>query len=118
MLYQTEIKLATSRQLVLELRAELQKAKKVAQLAREAVEAEKQASYALGVEETQAKLTEELAEVCRDYRMVTWAEALNLARVPVNSEWRQLGNAYYYPEIREISGALPSPSTTAPESSE
>ena len=71
LLYQTKIKLATSRQLVLELRAELQKAKKVAQLAREAVEAEKQASYALGVEETQAKLTEELAEVCRDYRMVT-----------------------------------------------
>ena len=88
LLYQTEIKLATSRQLVLELRAELQKAKEVAQLAREAVEAEKQASYALGVEETQAKLTEELAEVCRDYRMVTWAEALNLARVPVDSEWR------------------------------
>ena len=73
---------------MLELRAELQKAKEVAQLAREAVEAEKQASYALGVEETQAKLTEELAEVCRDYRMVTWAETLNLARVPVDSEWR------------------------------
>ena len=88
LLYQTKIKLATSRQLVLELRADLQKAKEVAQLAREAVEAEKQSSYALGVEETQAKLTEELVEVCRDYRMVTWAEALNLARVPVDSEWR------------------------------
>ena len=70
------------------------------------------------MEETQAKLTEELAEVCRDYRMVTWAEALNLARVLVDSEWRQLGNAYYHPEICEIPGALPSPSATAPESSE
>ena len=41
MLYQTEIKLATSRQLVLELRADLQKAKEAAQLAKEVVEAEK-----------------------------------------------------------------------------
>ena len=52
MLYQTEIELATSRQLVLELRAELQKAKKAAQLANKVAEAEKQASYNLGVEET------------------------------------------------------------------
>ena len=87
-------------------------------MAKEAIEAEKQVSYTLGMEETQARLTEELAKVCRDYCMVTWAEALNLARVPVDSEWRQLGNAYYHPEIREIPGALPSPSTTAPESSE
>ena len=52
LLYQTEIELATSRQLVLELRAELQKAKKAAQLAKKVAEAEKQASYNLGVEET------------------------------------------------------------------
>ena len=52
LLYQTEIELATSRQLVLELRAELQKAKKAAQLANKVAEAEKQASYNLGVEET------------------------------------------------------------------
>ena len=41
MLYQTKIKLATSRQLVLELRANLQKAKEATQLAKEAAEAEK-----------------------------------------------------------------------------
>ena len=118
LLYQTEIKLTTSRQFVLELKAELQKAKKAAQLAKEAAEAEKQASYALGVEETQAGLIEELAEVCRDYCMVSWAEVLNLERVPTDSEWRQPRNVYYHPEIREIPGALPSPSTTTPESSE
>ena len=55
-------------------------------MAKEAAEAEKQSSYTLGVEETQAWLTEELAEVYRDYRMVTWAEALNLAGVPVDYE--------------------------------
>ena len=71
LLYQTKIELATSRQLVLELKADLQKARKVAQLAKEAAEAKKQASYALGVEETQAKLIKELAEVCKDYYNVT-----------------------------------------------
>ena len=52
MLYQTEIKLATSRQLVLELKVDLQKVKEAAQLAKEAAEAEKQASYLIGIEET------------------------------------------------------------------
>ena len=88
MLYQIEIEPATLRQLALDLRAELQKAKVAAQLAKEAVEAKRQASYALGVEETQARLTEELAEVCRDYCNVTWDEALNVAGVPVDSTWR------------------------------
>ena len=48
---------------MLDLRAELQQAKEANQLAREVAEAEKQASYTLGVEETQARFTEELAEV-------------------------------------------------------
>ena len=86
-------------------------------MANEAIEAEKQVSYTLGMEETQARLTEELAKVCRDYCMVTWAEALNLATVPTDLEWRQPRNVYYYPEIREILITLPSPSTTASESS-
>ena len=55
----------------MELKADLQKAKEAAHLAKKATEAEKQASYLLGVEETQVKLTEELAEVCRDYCNVT-----------------------------------------------
>ena len=87
-------------------------------MAKEAIEAEKQASYALGMEETQARLIEELAKVCRDYCMVTWAEALNFAIVLADSEWRQLRKVYYHPEIREILVALTSPSATTPESSE
>ena len=118
LLYQTETKLAISRQLVLELRADLQKAKKAAQLANKAIEAKNQASYALGVEETQARLTKELAEVCRDYCMVTWAKTLNLARVPIDLEWRQPGNVYYHLEICEIPITLPSLFATASESSE
>ena len=86
LLYQTEIELATSRQLALDLKAELQKVREAAQLAKEAAEAEKQAAYTLCVEETQARLTEELAEACRDYCDATWAEALNIAGVPADSE--------------------------------
>ena len=52
LLYQIEIELATQTQLILELKAELQKAKEAAQAKKEAVEASKQESYLLGVEET------------------------------------------------------------------
>ena len=117
LLYQIEIELATSRQLVLELKVELQKAKKAVQLAKEVVEAEKQAFYTLGVEETQARLTEELAEVCKDYYDATWVEALNIVGVLADSKWRQLGKVYYHPEIREILVGLLSPSAITPKSS-
>ena len=51
----------------MELRKELKKAREVIQLVKEVAEAEKQAAYTLGVEETQARLTEKLTAVCRDY---------------------------------------------------
>ena len=51
-LHYYEINLATERQTVKDLREELRKAKEAAQLLKEATEAEKQASYALGVQET------------------------------------------------------------------
>ena len=87
-------------------------------MAKEAVEVEKQVSYLLGIEETQIKLAEELSEVCRDYCLVTWAEALNLAKVPADSELRQLEKVYFHPEIREVLVSLLSPSVTSLESSE
>lgn len=118
LLYQTEIELATSKQLALDLKMELQKAREAAQLAKEALEAEKQVAYVLRVEETQARLTEELAEACRDYCDATWDEALNIARVPVDLEWRQRGKTYYHPNIRVIPFNLPLPSTLALESLE
>ena len=46
--------------MVVDLQAELQKAKKEVQLAREATEAEKKAFYQLGVEETEIRLVKEL----------------------------------------------------------
>ena len=51
-LHYTEINLATEKQLVTELRKELRKVREAAQLLKEAAEAEKQAAYTLGMEET------------------------------------------------------------------
>ena len=54
-----------------DLHEELHKAKEVAQLLKEAAEAEKQAAYALGVQETQSKVTDEFFTVARDYYDIT-----------------------------------------------
>ena len=61
------IKLAMQKQLILDLKAELEKAKAAAWTAEEVDEASRQASYNIGVEETEIWLAEELAEICRDY---------------------------------------------------
>ena len=53
--------------MVTELREELRKARKAAQLLKEAAEVEKQAAYTLRMEETQARLTKEFSTVVRDY---------------------------------------------------
>ena len=115
-LHLIEIDLATQRQLVIDLKTKLQKGKEAIQLAKEAAEVEKQVAYALGVEETLARLTEELAKVCRDCCDATWDKTLNVAGVPTNSAWRQLGSRYYQPNIRKVLGAIPPPSATTPES--
>ena len=84
----TETNLETERQMVKDLRAELQKAKDAAQLIKEAAEAEKQVAYRLGVEETQVRLTGEFSAVCRDYCDITWGKAFDAAGVPAESDLR------------------------------
>ena len=51
-MHYNEINLAIEKQLVMELREELRKAREAVQLIKEAVEAKKQAAYTFGVEET------------------------------------------------------------------
>ena len=87
-----------------ELREELRKAREAVQLVKEAVEAEKQAAYTLGVEEAQARLTEEFSAVCRDYYDISWGKTLDVAGVPMDSDLRRPESIYYDPEIRELSG--------------
>ena len=86
-------------------------------MVKETVEAEKQASYLLDVEETQVRLAKELAKICRDYCNVTWDETLNVARVLIDSAWRQPGSIYYHLDIRKVPGAISSPFTLTPETS-
>ena len=86
-----------------ELHEELQKAKEAVQLVKEAAEAEKQVAYMLGVEETQARLIEELSAVCREYCGISWGKALD-AGVLVGSNLRQPESIYYDLEIRKLLG--------------
>ena len=114
----TEIDLATLKKLVIDLKVKLQKAKEEAQLAREAVEAEKKAAYQLGVEETQVRLAEELSEVCRDCCNMKWDKALTVAGIPADSVWRLPENVYYHLEIREVPTDFfpPAPAQNLPSS--
>ena len=110
-LHYNEINLATEKQLVTELREKLKKAREAVQLVKEAAKAEKQATYTLSVEATQARLTEELTVICRDYCNISWGKALDAAGVPVGSDLRRPKGIYYDPEIRK----LPSFDSSHPE---
>ena len=64
--------------------------------------------------ETEQRLAEEVAEVCRDYCTVTWDVARNSTRVPADSKLRKAEMVFYPEHIKEIptyhsSVALPSP---------
>ena len=83
-------------------------------MAKEAAKASKQASYELGVQETEVRLVDELAEVCTDYYKEVWLKALNLGGVPIASKWREARNVYYPPDIREVPTDLPSSPALAP----
>ena len=110
-LHYFEINLAMEKQMVTELREELRKAREAAQLLKEATEAEKQATYALGVQETQGRLTEEFSAVARDYYDVSWGKALDVPGIPADSSLRRPKSIYYDPDIHELSG----PSSSPPE---
>ena len=101
-LHYCEINLATEKQMVTELREELRKAREAAQLLKETTEAEKQATYDLGVQETQARLIEEFSTVAKDYCDITWGKALGVAKVPADSNLRRPESIYYDSDIREL----------------
>ena len=80
---------------------ELRRVKEEAQLIREATEVEKNAARQLGAQETEARLFEEIPEVCRDYCSISWAHAIDAAGVPADSVLRLSENIFYPAEIRE-----------------
>ena len=90
--------------MVTKLREELTKAREAAQLLKEATEAEKQAAYDLGAQETQSRLTKEFSSVARDYYDITWGKALDITGVPADSNLRRPESIYYDSDIRELPG--------------
>ena len=93
--------------MVSDLKAKLIKTKEAARLAREAAEAAVAASYERGVADTEARLTEEVATVCRDYITMSWGVALDRAAVPADSDHRKIENIFFPEDIREIPGSVP-----------
>ena len=113
-LHYCEINLATEKQMVTDLRKELRKAREATQLLKEATQAEKQAAYALGVQETQSRLIEEFSAVARDYCDITWGKALDAAEIPADSSLRRPESIYYDSDICELPGfASPPPEQPA-----
>ena len=117
-LHITEINLATEKQTVLDLKVELQKAKEAAQVAREAIEAAVKASYEGGVQDTEARLLEEVAVVCKDNCTKSWGVAMDRAGVPADSKLRRAKSIHFLKDIWEILESDPPPkqllSTQAP----
>ena len=93
--------------MVSDLKAQLLQAKEAARLAREAAEAAVAASYERGVADIEARLTEEVAGVCRDYVTESWGVAMDRAAVPANSDLRRLENIFFPEDIREVPGSDP-----------
>ena len=98
-LHVTKINLATEKQIVLNLKAELQKVKEAARVAKEAAEAAVSASYDRGVVETETCLAEEVVVVCRDYVTESWGVAMDRAGVPTDFKLRRLENIFFLEDI-------------------
>ena len=78
-LYTTQLNLATEQAAVLDLKAKLQKAEEVLNVAQEAARAVDTSVYERGMLETEARLTAEVIVVCREYYVETYNQALDRA---------------------------------------
>lgn len=101
-LRQSEEKLTTEQQAVSTLKAELARTKEEARLARVAAEKAVAASYERGAHDTEVRLAEEVATVCREYITTSWGVALDRAAVPADSDLRKAENIFFPEDIREI----------------
>ena len=76
-------------------------------MAREAAKVAVATSYDRGVKDTEVRLTEEVAAVCRDYITMSWGVALDRAAVPADSDLRKVENIFFPEDIREIPDSVP-----------
>ena len=77
-------------------------------VARDIAEAVVKVAYEHGVMDTEKRLTEEVAVVCKDYCAESWGVALDRVGVPTNSELRRVKNVFFPEDIREILESDPS----------
>ena len=101
-LHQSEEKLTAEQQAVSTLEAELARTKEEARLAREAAEKAVAALYERAVHDTEARIAEEVAIVCREYITTSWNVALDRADVPADSDLRKAENIFFPEDVREI----------------
>ena len=78
-------------------------------MAREAAEKAVAASYERGAHDTEVRLTEEVAIVCKEYITTAWGVATDRAAFPADSDLRKAENIFFPEDIREI------PDEVAPE---
>ena len=76
-------------------------------MAREAAEAAVNTFYERGVLETETRLAEEVAIVCRDYVTESWGVAMDRAGVPADFKPRRVENIFFPEDIREILNMVP-----------
>ena len=84
------------------LKAELARTKEEARLAREAAEKAVAALYDRGVHDTEVRLAEEVATVCREYITTSWGVALDRTAVPADSDLKKAENIFFSEDVREI----------------
>ena len=101
-LRQSEENLVTEKQAVSDLKAELAKVKGEARLAKEVAKKAVAASYDRGVKDTEVRLAEEVATVCREYITLSWGVALDRAAVPRDFDLRKTENIFFPKDVREI----------------
>ena len=75
--------------MVLDLKAELQKAQEALKMAQEATKAAETVAYECGILEMEARLTAKVTVVCRDYCAETYHQALDRAGVSADSDLRK-----------------------------
>ena len=63
-------------------------------------------SYDRKVRDTEVRLTEEVAAVCREYITLSWGVALDRAAVPTDSDLQKVESILFPEDIREIPDAV------------
>ena len=77
-------------------------------MAREDAKATVNASYEPGVLDTETRLTEEVAIVCRNYITESWGVAMDWAEVLVDFELKRVESIFFLVDILEILDMVPS----------